>query len=411
MTSPDDPASRAGTGPETARVGWFHCLAGASGDMMLGALVDAGVPLNVIQEAVDALPVERVEVTAEEVTRHGLGATKVSVRVARSSVIRTWPHVKQLLEAAPLALPVRSRALSVFERLALAEARIHRTSPDQVHFHEIGGLDAFADIVGTAAGLHHLGLDTIVASPVATGMGMTRGEHGMIPVPTPAVLELLRGAPLYSGGVPFELCTPTGAALLAGTVTAWGDMPELVVSAVGAGAGDRDLDEVPNILRLVVGDAVASRSNGDTAVVMEANVDDLDPRLWPGVVGTLLDNGASDAWLTPIQMKKGRPAVTVSVLAPAARVEALRRVLFRETSTIGLREREVTKRSLDRAVETVTLADGAEIRVKVARLDGEVVNAVPEFDDVATLATKRQQPVKTVLAEAAAAANALVRPE
>jgi uncharacterized protein (TIGR00299 family) protein len=390
------------------RIGWFHCLAGASGDMMLGALVDAGVPLQVIQDAVDALGVERVEVTAEEVSRHGLGATKVNVRVTRSTVVRTWPHVKQLLDAAPLALPVRQRALNVFERLAYAEATVHRTSPDLVHFHEIGGLDAFADIVGTAAGLHHLALDDVAASPVATGMGMTRGEHGMIPVPTPAVLELLRGAPVYSGGVPFELCTPTGAALLAGTVTSWGDMPELVVTAVGAGAGERDLEEVPNVLRLVVGDAVPSSRSGDVGVVLEANVDDLDPRLWPGVIGALLDAGASDAWLTPIQMKKGRPAVTVSVLTPPAHADALRRVLFRETSTIGLREREVTKRSLDRSVVTVTLADGSPVRVKVARLDGEVVNAVPEFDDVATVAAKQERPVKAVLAEATALATALV---
>jgi uncharacterized protein (TIGR00299 family) protein len=390
------------------RVGWFHCLAGASGDMMLGALVDAGVPLTVIQESVDALGVERVEVSADTVTRHGLGATKVNVRVTRSTVVRTWPHVRQLLDAAPLALPVRARALAVFERLALAEATVHRTSPDLVHFHEIGGLDAFADIVGTAAGLHHLGLDEVSASPVATGMGMTRGEHGLIPVPTPAVLELLKGAPVYSGGVPFELCTPTGAALLAGTVSAWGDMPEMTVTAVGSGAGDRDLDEVPNILRLVVGDAAERRGAGDVGVVLEANVDDLDPRLWPGVIQALLDNGASDAWLTPIHMKKGRPAVTVSVLTPPAYADALRRVLFRETSTIGLREREVAKRSLDRSVETVTLADGSPIRVKVARLDGEVVNAVPEFDDVATVAAKQDRPVKAVLTEATAAAAALL---
>jgi uncharacterized protein (DUF111 family) len=212
---------------------------------------------------------------------------------------------------------------------------------------------------------------------------------------------------MYSGGVPFELCTPTGAALLAGTVTTWGDMPELTVTAVGTGAGERDLDEVPNILRLVVGDAAASTATGDAAVVLEANVDDLDPRLWPGVITALLDGGASDAWLTPIQMKKGRPAVLVSVLAPVARVDALRRVLFRETSTIGLRERAVTKRSLDRSVETVTIADGNEVRVKVARLDGEVVNAVPEFDDVAELAAKLDRPVKAVLAEANAAAASL----
>lgn len=385
-------------------IGWFHCLAGASGDMVLGALVDAGVPLETVQAAVDVLPIERIELSAEPASRHGLGATRVRVRVSRSRVIRTWPHVRQLLDESDLEPPVRERAVDVFARLAAAEATVHRTSPDLVHFHEIGGLDALADVVGAAAGLHALGLDTVAASPVATGLGMTRGEHGLLPVPTPAVLELLRGVPIYTGGVPAELCTPTGAAILASVVTRWGDMPQLAVTAVGVGAGDRDFDEVPNLLRLVVGEEVGSTASGDDGVVLEANVDDLDPRLWPGVISALLDAGASDAWLTPIQMKKGRPAVQVSVLAGRERVDALRRVLFRETSTIGLRERPVTKRALDRSIEVVTLADGSPVRVKVARLDGAVVNAEPEFDDVATVAAKQQRPVKAVLAEAASAA-------
>ena len=390
-----------------SRIGWFHCLAGASGDMVLGALVDAGVPLEVLQHTIDALPVERVELTAEPVTRHGLGATKVDVRVARSTVVRTWPHVRGLLEEAELPLPVKMVALGIFERLALAEASVHRTTPELVHFHEIGGLDAFADIVGAAAGLHHLGLDQVAASPVATGMGMTRGEHGLLPVPTPAVLELLRGAPVYSGGVPHELCTPTGAAILSATVTHWGDLPELVVGAIGCGAGDRDIDEVPNLLRLVVGETTQNSAAGDLGLVLEANVDDLDPRLWPGVITALIESGASDAWLTPIHMKKGRPAVTVSVLCAPAKSGLVRNVLFRETSTIGLREYEVAKRSLDRSLETVELADGSTVRVKIARLDGEVVNAVPEFDDVVAVAARLGRPTKAVLAEATAAATAL----
>ena len=389
------------------RIGWFHCLAGASGDMVLGALVDAGVPLTTLQHSVDALPVERIELSAETVTRHGLGATKVSVRTERSRVIRTWPHVRGLIEEAALPLPVKATASNVFERLAHAEATVHRTTPEQVHFHEIGGLDAIADIVGAAAGLHALGLDVVCASPVATGMGMTRSDHGLLPVPTPAVLELLRGAPIYSGGVPQELCTPTGAAILAATVSRWGDLPQLVVDTTGSGAGERDLEEIPNLLRLVVGDELALAPAGDLAIVVEANVDDLDPRLWPGVVAALLEAGAADAWLTPIQMKKGRPAVTVSVLCSPAGVPAVRDVRFREPSTIGLRELEVAKRGLDRSVETVLLADGSEVRVKVARLGGEVVNAVPEFDDVAALAAKLGRPVKLVLAEAAAAATEL----
>ena len=390
------------------RIGWWHCLAGASGDMVLGALVDAGVPLETLQSAIDALPVERVEISTEETSRHGVGATKVSVRVTRSTVVRTWPHVRQLLEAAELALPVKRLALDVFERLAHAEAHVHRTSPDLVHFHEIGGLDAFADIVGTAAGIHALGLDEIHASPVATGMGMTRGEHGLLPVPTPAVLELLKGAPLYSGGVPHELCTPTGAAILAATVSRWGDLPAMRVEAVGVGAGDRDVEEVPNVLRLVIGEAVEAASTGEPAYVVEANVDDLDPRLWPGVLSSLLAAGAGDAWLTPIHMKKGRPAVTVSALVAPPALSAVRKVLFRETSTIGVRESEVAKHALDRDRVEVVLADGSRVSVKTARLDGEIVNASPEFDEVSAVAQATGRPVKHVLAEASALAQDLL---
>ena len=392
------------------RAGWFHCASGASGDMVLGALVDAGVPLEVLQDVLDGLPVERIRLTAEPVTRHGLGATKVSVSVERSTVVRTWPHVRDLLESADLPVPTRTTALDIFERLALAEATVHRTTPDLVHFHEVGGLDAIADIVCAAAGLHHLGLDVVLASPVATGMGMTRGDHGMLPVPTPAVLELLRGAPVYSGGVPYEMCTPTGAAILAATVSSWGDLPPMTLDRVGIGAGTRDIDELPNALRLVVGELVESAgTEPHPAVVVEANVDDLDPRLWPGVVSALIEAGAGDAWLTPIHMKKGRPAVTVSALCATGALDAVRRVLFEETSTIGVRERAVTKRALDREIVTVALDGDAAVRVKVARLDGRVVNVAPEFDDVAAVAAAQGRPVKAVLAEAVARAHGVSR--
>ena len=392
------------------RVGWFHCASGASGDMVLGALVDAGVPLEALQVVLDGLPIERVELTAEQVTRHGLGATKVHVAVERSTVVRTWPHVRDLLESADIPDPVRRTALGIFERLATAEAAVHRTAVDQVHFHEIGGLDAIADVVGAATGLHHLKLDELTASPVATGMGMTRSEHGLLPVPTPAVLELLRGAPAYSGGVPYELCTPTGAAILQGVVSGWGELPALVVERTGVGAGTRDLDEMANVLRLVIGEARPTAATAGTdAVVVEANVDDLDPRLWPGVIAVLLAAGASDAWLTPMHMKKGRPAVTVAALCDPDALEPVRTVLFQETSTIGVREHAVTKRALDREVITVALRDGAEVRVKVARLAGRVVNASPEFDDVAAAAAASGRPVKAVLAEASAAAHEATR--
>ncbi len=392
------------------RIGWFHCLAGASGDMVLGAVVDAGVPLDVLQDAVDALGIEPIRLTAKQVTRHGFGATKVDVVVPPTTVARTWPNVRELLQSAPLDDGVRAISLAVFERLADAEARVHRTTPDRVHFHEIGGLDALADVVGAAAGLRALDLQVVAASSVATGLGMTHGEHGVIPVPAPAVLELLSGAPVHSGGVAHELCTPTGAAILAATVSVWGEMPRLVLEKVGVGAGSRDIDELPNILRLVIGAAVDASPAGPPvlpAFVLEANVDDLDPRLWPGVISSLLAAGASDAWLTPIHMKKGRPAITISVLTEESLLGALRELLFRETSTIGVREYAVAKRALDREVVTVELADGVGVAVKVARLDGVVVNAAPEFDDVVAAATALGRPVKSVLADAASAATQL----
>jgi uncharacterized protein (DUF111 family) len=236
---------------------------------------------------------------------------------------------------------------------------------------------------------------------------MTRSEHGMLPIPAPAVLELLAGAPVHSGGVPHELCTPTGAAILAATVTRWGDLPALTVETVGVGAGGRDLVELPNVLRLVVGRQVAATGSPSDATVIEANVDDLDPRLWPTVIAALMTAGASDAWLTPIQMKKGRPAVTVSVLCDDDRVPVLRDVLFRETSTIGVREHSVTKRALDRESVTVAVADGVHVNVKIARIGGEIVNAVPEYDDVVAAAAALARPVKSVLAQAAALASGI----
>ena len=394
------------------RVGWWHCLAGASGDMCLGAIVDAGVPLETIQAAIDAVGVEPVQLLRESVTRQGVTATRIDVRTQTSSVIRTWGNIRSLLEAAPLPEPTRKLALDVFARLARAEAAAHRTEPDQVRFHEVGALDAIADVVGTAAGLHALGVETVTASPIALGYGMSRGEHGLLPVPGPAVLALLEevDAPVYSGGVAAELCTPTGAALLAATVTEWGPLPALRIEAVGNGAGSRDLDELPNVLRLVVGTAVETGGDatvghpGEIAIVIEANVDDLDPRIWPSVLSRLLDAGADDAWLTPIVMKKGRPAHTLSVLCSDQAAEEVRRIIFTETSTIGLRERRVGKRALDRAVTTVQV-DGVAIRVKTAVLDGRVVNAIPEYDDVAAAAAQLGRPVKAVLAAATAAAH------
>lgn len=387
---------------------WVDASAGASGDMLLGALVGAGADLAVLQAAVDALGTEPVRLVARTVTRGGLAATKVDVEVPPSDVRRTWPDVRRLVTGAGLDPAVRDRALDVFARLAEAEGAAHGIDPEQVHFHEVGALDSLADVVGVSAALHDLGVTSVHCGPVALGRGEVRTAHGVLPVPVPAVLRVLAGtgAPVGAGDVEGEACTPTGAALLASAVTSWGPMPAMTVTTSASGAGGRDPGGRPNVLRVVLGSPVDESPPVDEAVVLEANVDDLDPRVWPAVLSALLAAGASDAWLTPILMKKGRPAHTLSVLVAPAALDAVRRAVFAESSTIGLREHRVGKHALDREMCAVDV-DGHRVAVKVARLEGVVVNAVPEYDDVAAAAAALGRPVKAVLAAAAAAAQQL----
>jgi pyridinium-3,5-bisthiocarboxylic acid mononucleotide nickel chelatase len=427
-------------------IGWLDCAAGASGDMLLGALVDAGVPLAVLQQAVDAIGVEPTALRVSTVERHGIGATKVDVDVPDEAHGRTWRDVRALLEAAELADGVRATALDAFGRLARAEAAVHRTSPEDVHFHEVGALDAIADVVGAAAGFHALGLAGLTASPVSLGAGGTaRAGHGVVPVPAPAVLGILAeaGAPVQSGKVEAEMCTPTGAALLAAAVTGWGPLPPMTPARTGHGAGGRDPAELPNILRLVLGepapeDGPAPTTDGGPAgpaadggspvpggpaadggpapggsaadrggpLLLETNVDDLDPRLWPDVLERLLAAGASDAWLSPILMKKGRPAHTLHVLCTAGRAAAVKAEVFRRTSSIGLREVAIGKTALEREYGAVEVA-GHRIGTKTARLDGEVVNVSVEFEDVRRAAEALGLPIKEVLRAATAASDRL----
>jgi pyridinium-3,5-bisthiocarboxylic acid mononucleotide nickel chelatase len=235
---------------------WLQCQAGASGDMLLGALVDAGAPLAHVQRALDAIRVERVVVSASEVDRAGLAATRIDLKVTRSTVVRTWANVRAVLESAELPAVVRARSVDVFARLARAEARVHRTTPEQARFHDVGALEALAYVVGVCAALDAMEVTAVHATPVALGQGMVRSEHGLLPIPVPMVVALLSeaGAPVYSGDLPYEMCTPTGAALLASLVGQWGGLPPMRVTATGAGAGSRDLEELPNVLRVMIGE-------------------------------------------------------------------------------------------------------------------------------------------------------------
>jgi uncharacterized protein (TIGR00299 family) protein len=386
-------------------IAWFDCSSGVAGDMLLAALVDAGVDISTMQAAVDAVSPEQVHLRSETVHRGGLRATRIHVEAPESTSHRTWADIRDLLANAALEPPVRELAVAAFTRLAESEARVHGTDPGEVHFHEVGALDAIADVVGFAAGFRSLGLDQVTASAVAVGSGTVRTEHGLLPVPAPAVVELLRDVPTHGGGADIELATPTGAALLTAVATAFGDQPLMRTRRQAFGAGGRDIPGRPNVVRLLLGEPADRTGFGPqatAAVVLEANVDDLDPRLWPAVLGKLLAAGASDAWLVPILMKKGRPGHTLCVLADTQVAGRLRAIMFTETTTIGVRETPVGKRALNRAEHSVNV-DGQQIRVKTATLDGVVVNAQPEYDDVAAAAASTGRPVKQVLAAATAA--------
>jgi uncharacterized protein (TIGR00299 family) protein len=311
--------------------------------------------------------------------------------------------VLAIVERAAAPAAVKERAAAVFRRLAEVEGAIHGTAAADVHFHEVGAIDSIIDVLGGCLGLHNLGLDALVVSPIALGGGTVVAAHGTLPVPTPAALGLLRGTHLISHGGPveIELATPTGIALLAEWSTSSGAMPAMSVDSTGVGAGSRELEDRANVVRLVVGTAASEDAEGWQ--VVEANVDDLDPRLWPGVLEALLAAGAADAWLTPILMKKGRPAHTVSALVDAASGMAVRDVVITETSTIGVRTTAVGKHALDRSWLTVDV-DGQAIRVKLASANGRRTNLSPEFDDVAAAASVLGAPAKDILARATAAA-------
>ncbi len=386
-------------------IGWIDAASGASGDMLLGALLDVGADEQVMQAAIAAVAPEAAALSIVRVQRRGIWANRALVDVAESSTQRGLADIVTLIGSAHLDPQISRHSIDVFSRLGAAEATAHGVNVDQVHFHEVGALDAIVDIVGVCAGFVSLGLTELHCSPIAVGSGSVHSEHGELSVPPPAVVALLQGAPTYAGSAATELCTPTGAALLSHWVTEFGPQPLMAVDAIGCGAGTKDFDSHANVVRVFVG-----RSHAESisrAVVYETNVDDLDPRLWPVVVERLFDAGASDAWLTPIVMKKGRPAHTLSVLLPLERASDVRRVIFAETSAIGLRETFVGKHVLDRSFSHV-LVDEQKISVKIARTaSGSVLNVQPEFEDVSQAARTLDRPVKDVLAAAVAAASHL----
>ena len=351
--------------------GWFHCFSGIAGDM--------------------ALPVSGWTLEAEPVLRAGMASTHVVVHTKETSVVRTYSHIAAMVEEARLPDRVRRRALATFEALAVAEGRIHRRPPEQVHFHEVGALDAIVDIVGTAAALEVLDVDEVFASAVANGTGMTRAAHGTLPIPAPAVLELLQRAPTYGLEIPFELTTPTGAALLAANVVGWGPMPSMEIGAIGFGAGSREIDGRPNVVQVVLGTRIDALGSGQPLLQLDVNVDDATGETLAHAIGALLDAGAHDAWITPIVMKKGRPAYTVSAMCDPALGAQVAEVLRRETGSLGVRGAMLDRWPAARSTEEVEVA-GFPLRVKVSAGRVKV-----EHDDAARIAKRTGLPLREVI--------------
>ncbi|MGI9607449.1 MAG: nickel pincer cofactor biosynthesis protein LarC [Acidimicrobiales bacterium] len=375
------------------RTTWVHPFNGVAGDMMLGALIDAGASVETIRTGLDTLGVDGWQLHVHPIERRGLGGTDVRVEANEGHVHRTAVEIIELVRRAGLAPRVEERAVAVFNELAAAEAEVHRTTPDQVHFHEVGGIDAIVDVVGTCLALEDLGIERIVVAPIATGVGIVGSAHGRIPHPAPATARILEGLPTFGLDVRVELTTPTGAALLAALADSFGALPPMVVGSSGYGAGDSDLGAHPNLLQVIVGEAEMGDS-ADQLVVLESNVDDLSAEYLAHSIDVLIEAGALDAWLTPIRMKKGRHAQLVSALVEPTRVELVREVLMAETGSLGVRARGVDRWAADRRVDTVVIGDH-EIRVKVS-----AHTAKAEYDDVVAAASALGRPARDVAAEA-----------
>lgn len=382
----------------SVNLAWFHPFAGMAGDMALGALVDAGADWSEVERLLDRLPVGGWAVELEAAERCDVGAVKVNVTTRGRQIVRTHAHIVGIIEEARLPDRVRDRALAAFGALAAAEARIHRRPESTIHFHEVGGIDAIVDIVGTCAALEVLGVDQLASGPVAVGLGMVRSGHGLLPNPAPAVAELLQGVPTYGRDVAVELTTPTGAALLTTLVSPgrWGPLPAMTVSATGFGAGTSELADLPNVAQVVLGTEIAEQAGagGQPTALIEANLDDATGETLAWTVASLLEAGARDAWVTPVVAKKGRPAHVVSALADLALADQVAGCLAAETGTIGLRISRVERRPAPRHVETVDV-EGMPVRVKVSPN-----RAKAEHEDAARVARLTRRPLRLVTEEA-----------
>lgn len=378
-------------------IAYFDCFSGISGDMTLGALVHLGVPVAWLKESLQALSLDGFDLTADDVTRHGIGAVRVSVHIEESHHHRHYDHIQAMIENSKLAPRVKSRSLAVFDRIAAAEAKVHGCPKEHVHFHEVGAMDAIVDVVGACLAMEYLGIDRLFASALPLGSGFVTCAHGVLPVPAPAVLEILQGVPVYTGEVAMEMVTPTGAGILMGLGAAFGPMPAMTIGRVGYGAGSREINRQPNLLRVSLGEPVQAvvEEPAERLLMVETCIDDMNPEIFGYLMETLFDDGALDVFWVPVQMKKNRPGTLVQVLCAPERRDAVIARILSETSSLGVRYHEVRRLALPRRTVRAECEYGAIEVKQVTEPDGNS-RWIPEFEVCRRIARDRNVPLRTV---------------
>jgi pyridinium-3,5-bisthiocarboxylic acid mononucleotide nickel chelatase len=389
------------------KVAYLDCTSGISGDMFLAAILDSGLSEERLVSELAKITLGSYQFKASRVLRGGIAANRVEIAIPEKQPHRHLHHIEKMLTESTLSQTVKAKALTVFTRLAEVEGRLHGKPPGSVHFHEVGAVDAVLDIAGTCAGLELLGIANLLCSPLNVGGGRVQAAHGTLPIPAPATAELLKNLPVYSTGVEGELVTPTGAALVATLAAGFGPMPAMTVETIGYGAGATDFPSHPNVARLFVGEqtqvtAVHGLTGNDVVSVIQASVDDMSPQIYGYLVEQALAAGALDVTCSSVQMKKNRPGLELTLLCPPEKADYFAQLIFEQTTTIGLRIHEERRQVLDREVTSVETVYGP-VRVKVARRDGRVLNAAPEYEDCRRLAEERAVPLKDVIAEAQSA--------
>jgi uncharacterized protein (TIGR00299 family) protein len=383
------------------KVAYFDCFSGISGDMTLGALIDAGCDIDYLRSELRGLQVPGWELSAEKIWKNGMAATYVKVKTVDQSKHRPLSAIFEILQKSQLAPLVRERASVIFTKLGEAEALVHDVPLGKIHFHEVGAVDAIVDIVGACIGFHALGIEKFACSALNVGSGTTKMAHGVLPVPAPATANLLRGKPTYSSGVQKELVTPTGAAIVATLCDSFGSQPPMSVSAIGYGAGTADLEGQPNVVRIMIGEAAEKTNTGfdEEIAVIEANLDDMNPQIYGYFLEMALARGALDVYTTPVQMKKNRPGTLLTVLCKPQDTNTLMSLIFAETTTFGARTYRAQRRTLPREFLSVATAFG-DVRIKISRVNGRILHVAPEYDDCSKLAMEKNVPLQRVISEA-----------